>query len=145
MLIAYDGSRSARRAVDVAGQRFPGATATVVHVWYPVPPAEVEAAAAGMPLLLDDEDLSFAERSAREVCAEGVARAREVGLIAKGSALEAGPPVWQALLDAARAAGSDLVVMGTRGQRGVHGVLGSTSRALILNSPLPVLVVPAHG
>lgn len=46
------------------------------------------------------------------------------------------------IIDTAIESGTDLIVMGARGLRGVKSFLiGSVSRAVVINSPLPVLIV----
>ena len=48
----------------------------------------------------------------------------------------------RAILDAAKAKGTDLIVVGSRGLGGVKGLLlGSVSNAVVQNSKVPVMVV----
>ena len=48
------------------------------------------------------------------------------------------------LLEEARTA--SMVVVGSRGRGGIKGLLlGSTSRAVVERSPVPVVVIPLHG
>lgn len=51
-----------------------------------------------------------------------------------------------AVLSAAREAGADMIVLGTRGHGALsRAVLGSTTRTLLRESPVPVVVVPPSG
>ncbi len=57
------------------------------------------------------------------------------------SALIAGEP-WQMILEAAKARGCDLIVMGTHGRRGLSRVfLGSVAEKVVRLSPVPVMTV----
>ncbi|RME68617.1 MAG: universal stress protein [Nitrospirae bacterium] len=51
-------------------------------------------------------------------------------------------PVAQTIIDTAIDVNADLIVMGTRGRKGLEGLLlGSTARAVASKAPVPVLVV----
>jgi nucleotide-binding universal stress UspA family protein len=50
------------------------------------------------------------------------------------------------IVDAARNAGADLIVMGTHGRRGLsRAIIGSTAERVVRTSPVPVLTVGAGG
>lgn len=51
------------------------------------------------------------------------------------------------IIDGAVESGSDLIVMGARGLRGIRSYLiGSVTRSVVINSPLPVLIIkPSKG
>jgi nucleotide-binding universal stress UspA family protein len=69
---------------------------------------------------------------------EEIAKAR--GLTAKTMLVKGRPA--EAILDAARTEGADLIVVGSRGLGGVKGLfLGSVSNAVVQNSKVPVMVV----
>ncbi len=132
LTIAYDGSDGAAHAIAAAGQLFAGAAANVVVVpdeTPPVPPDAIARVTAAINLqaqtILDarGEAASAAGRSA-----EGVVAAPH-------------PRIWEGLL--AAAAGSDVLVCGSRGQGGLaRAMLGSVSASLLHHSTLPLLVVP---
>ena len=152
LLIAFDDSPSARTAVERAGALLPGAEATVVAV------------AEGLGALADSASLGTAAvpadvartavgrlreaavAEARELAARGAELARAAGLRATALAPEAPRSVREALLDAARDAGADAVVCGTRGHgRAARAILGSVSSGLVHHGDVPVLVVPADA
>ena len=59
ILLCYDSSDGARRAIEVAGALFPGRKAVVLHVWSPI---AVVAAAYGGLMPLPDYDESALEK-----------------------------------------------------------------------------------
>jgi nucleotide-binding universal stress UspA family protein len=148
LVVGYDGSDAARRAVAAAGRLFKGRDAIVVHVWEsPVRSTHTGRAIANAPLpeireVTQDLHAFFAD-GARELAEEGAALATEHGLRARPEAVEAGSGAWRGLLSAARTADAAVVVVGSRGRGGIASVvLGSVSSGLVHNADLPVLVVP---
>ena len=96
------------------------------------PPWPVEAAAAEH---LEERALE----SARDFIEEAIERLRSLGYQSKGRALLGTPT--EAILEEARHLRSDLILMGTRGRKGVtRFVLGSVSHAVLHNMPCPMLV-----
>ena len=134
ILIAWDGSRHARRAlneaIDIArtqGSRLTLLTvAAPVHVWAGpyVPP-------------VPEEELA---RAAERIAEEGE------GLVPEGipvsSRTAVGHPGME-LLKRAEAADHDLIVMGSRGRGAVRSaVLGSVSHYVLNHAKVPVLIAP---
>lgn len=71
---------------------------------------------------------------------EGVKLAATRGLQATGQVLVGLP--FQTIIDSARAADVDLIVMGTHGRTGfTHLLLGSVAERVVRHAPCPVLVV----
>ena len=69
---------------------------------------------------------------------------RPAGLAARPRVVHRRFSVWGAILDAAADADADVIVLGSRGLRGVASVLlGSVSRGVLTHADRPVLVVPA--
>jgi len=77
---------------------------------------------------------------ATRAAAGAVARLQARGVAGESRVAEG--PAAEAILAAAGALGSDLIVVGSRGHGRIAGaLLGSTARALARHSPVPVLVV----
>lgn len=67
--------------------------------------------------------------------------ARAAGLELTTESVEAGHP-WEAIIDAAKRNGCDLIVMASHGRRGVSALLlGSETQKVLTHSSIPVLVV----
>jgi nucleotide-binding universal stress UspA family protein len=135
ILLCYDGSPSAQRAVSLAAEILRGEPVTLLHVWRP-------------PTGVLTDSFSDAERHAREhaeqVIAEAHALAAAAGLDAEGRLERNRVSSWRTILRVANETGASLIVMGTRGRVAVqHDLIGSVSRAVVQHAPIPVLVVPA--
>lgn len=137
VVVGADGSAHGVAAVQAGAEEADrhGAVLEVVHAW--LEPVVVA------PLAWDPPNLTDATRAAEAlVLAEAVAGLGEryPDLVVERSLVHAQPA--SALLDAAARAA--LVVVGSRGLHGVARVLlGSTSHAVVLHAPCPVLVVRA--
>lgn len=146
ILVGYDGSAPADRAVDRAAALFADATLVVATVWSPVR----ETAAAARVALPDSviasavHDLDTATQAETLKTAEaGAERARASGVEATAVAVPAGPSTWRGLLDAADEHEAEAIVVGARGRSGLASmVLGSVSSAIVFHSRRPVVVVP---
>ncbi|HWE34509.1 MAG TPA: universal stress protein [Solirubrobacteraceae bacterium] len=147
ILIAYDGSRDARTAVERAGQLLPGEKAVVLVVWEPF--AEVMAhTGAGLglaPGIADFEEIDAAsEAAANQRAAEGAELAGTVGLDAEPRVCAQIHTVWHAIVTQAREADARAIVIGTRGLTGVKSILlGSVSHGVVQHADRPVVVVPS--
>ncbi|MBV7296031.1 universal stress protein [Corynebacterium sp. TAE3-ERU12] len=138
ILIAYDGSEQAKRAIAYAGEFFHAERVHVLTVWEPTHHSVRAAAGEAVDLTADP-----AYPDARRLCEEGVALAREYGLPAKAHLVESQQAVWETICDAAQQLQVGLIVSGTRGASGLRGVLSASTAELVLhNSGLPVLIVP---
>ena len=70
--------------------------------------------------------------------------AERSGVSVRGKLLHGRPD--QAILKAAKEMGSDLIVMGTHGRRGLsHFLLGSVAERVVRTSDVPVMTVRAEG
>jgi nucleotide-binding universal stress UspA family protein len=132
ILVAWDGSEHAKRAlgeaVDLARTQDARLTlltvAAPLHVWpgY-VPP-------------ISEADLISA---AETILAEGEALVPE-GIPVSGRTASGDPGME--LLKRAKAAGHDLIVMGSRGRGAVRSaVLGSVSHSVLNHTTVPVLII----
>lgn len=133
IVVGVDGSVDARRAVDWAIEeaRLRGWTLELVHG------IDVGVAAAspyGSGVVLEQ-----LQDAGRQLLDDEVARVRALGVEVTGS-FDIGSAAY-ALIEASRDAG--LLVVGTRGHGGFHGLLlGSVSTACVHHAHCPVVVVP---
>jgi nucleotide-binding universal stress UspA family protein len=153
VVIGFDGSDEALRAVEAAGRLLPGSAAVVVHVHSAAPLAPLAPPPPGAPTLpplpgaapIDDAEV---ERIAKRVADAGVAAADAAGLRARPALClgDGASDVAHAIADAAREHDAAVIVVGSHGRSGVKALLlGSVSRALLGISSIPVLVVPPAG
>jgi nucleotide-binding universal stress UspA family protein len=153
VLIGYDGSDAARRAVREAAQLFGPRRTLVVTVWEPalayrttlMPDAGVD----GMDVPPMPADVGEAEEiedelevRANRVAQDGSELAKSVGLKAEALAVAEQDNVAEAIVDLARERRVAAVVVGSRGLTGLRARLeGSTSNAVLKHAPCPVIVV----
>ena len=146
VLICYDGSPTAKRAIPAAHALLGHKRVTVLHVWQP--PKEFMqpdwfggfTAPAGPPIAQLER---LALDRAEQVTHEGVELARSAGFSA-GARTEPGVgSVWRTIINVARELDTAVIVVGERGLSTVQSVLlGSVSNAVVHHSHRPVLVIP---
>jgi nucleotide-binding universal stress UspA family protein len=139
ILLATDGSEeadlAAQRAVDLA-QR----TGSELHVVY-VAPIPHFLMGGGGTHGYDRRLYEQIEEESRELLRKLTWRVKVAGGTVAGSHLRMGP-VDLEIVGLARELGADLIVMGSRGHRGIRRAIeGSISDAVIRHAPCPVLVV----
>ena len=149
ILIGYDGSDTARRAVREAAVLFGSRRALVVTVWepglaYPAPSTDAGLIGA-MPPAVDvaatEKMNDTLQARASGVAEDGVELAKSVGLHAEAIAVPEGN-VAHAIVELARERRVAAIVVGSRGLSGVRARLeGSTSNAVLKQSSRPVVVV----
>ena len=138
ILICYDGSDGARRAIDVAGELFPGCHAVVLDVAPLLTAAESVAELSALTPNFGEINQDEALGRARE----GATRAREAGLTADARA-DLSAPTWEGIVDVADEIDAAVIVVGSRGLTGVRELFeGSVSHDVAEHAGRPVLVVP---
>lgn len=128
VLVAYDGSVPSAKALDLArsiGEQDETIELVFVHV------VKLYGMGTGVENVILNE--------AQKVFAELQQIADDVPNNAHAHLLKGSSPA-DLLLKCARDEGCDLIVMGSRGQGGVKGFLGSVSYAVVQSSPIAVLV-----
>lgn len=131
ILVAYDGSEPSYKALDIARQiaaSDPDIAVVLVHVMRLFSSG---AAAAGIDTVIMDE-VEPIKQELTEI-AESLPNTTEVKIL-KGSS-----PA-DLIVECAKEKGCDLIIMGSRGQGGVKGFLGSVSYAVTKESPVTVLI-----
>lgn len=146
MVIAYDGTPNARRAVRYAGRFLSASRAVVLTVWSPVQrggsdPIQVDLDGPPDPYDADDVDIAFAD--AQRTNDHGVKLARSAGLTAEARCVAMTGTVWSTIIEAADELDADLIVTGTRGTTGLRSLLQSSVADHVLRrGHRPVLIVP---
>jgi nucleotide-binding universal stress UspA family protein len=146
-LFCFDGSDGSRAALEAAGRRLRPGPSVVLTVWETLS-LRVARQAFSVSLPLDNEaELDGEEEAAaRAASDEGARLAREHGWDAEARLAMVQTTVWRAITDVADELDASVVVCGTRGLRGVRGlVLGSVSNAVLHHARCPVLIVPEPG
>jgi nucleotide-binding universal stress UspA family protein len=161
VLLCYDGSDVARRAIERAGEAVAGGEAIVLTVWESVGSAILRSLPSGTTELgreargiakdvVDEFDASTAD-AAQATAAEGAVLAAAAGFDARPltrravarAAERTAITVWRAILDLAEEETAELIVLGSRGRSGIKSmVLGSVSYGVLHNSGRPLLIVP---
>src|SRR5215211_485685 len=151
VLLAYDGSDAAGRAIASAGPLLEPRTAQVAYAFTPLARSLFGRRLRGLrPELLADAEGELEEaeaREARELCETGVRLAEQAGLSAQPLLLhQEEESVWQAVTKAAGERQAEATVIGAHGHRGLaQRLLGSSSQDLVEHSRVPVLAVPAEA
>ncbi|MCX7445644.1 universal stress protein [Corynebacterium sp. P7003] len=147
MLIAYDGSNEARRALNYAAELLSPRHVQIITAWEPMQRQAARAAGApGVSVVdwsADDDAADPAHDEALAVCREGAEIAESLGLIAHAHLVESTGAIWSAIVDAAEQLRPDVIVTGTRGNTGFRSLLqSSTADNVLHHAGLPVFIVP---
>ena len=148
VLICFDDSPGAARAVSEAANLFPGAEAIVVHVWQPLEATfAYRYSAAGVTGALEEQirEVDAAGQDAAQAIAErGAELARQAGLSAEARAIKVDDSEAVAVRAAAEQVDARVIVMGSRQLGAIQAMaLGGFSHAVLQASERPVLIVPA--
>jgi nucleotide-binding universal stress UspA family protein len=135
LVVGYDGSETARKAVDYAARRAgSGGKVYVVHAYGP-PPDLLGHPDYGRML---EEHQSHGRALLDELAKDGDAL-RETDY--ETELLEA--PAGAAILKVAETRGAEEIVVGSRGHGALRSVLGSVSHDVLHGARVPTVVIPA--
>jgi nucleotide-binding universal stress UspA family protein len=147
VLIAYDGSDDAKRAIVHAAKFLSARRAVVLTAWEPL--VRQAARMSGLSGVMqpgwipepNQEDLALSD--AKAINSEGLDLALDAGLHAEGQCVETSTTVWAAIVDVADELSADIIVTGTRGTTGIKALLHSSVADHVLrHCHRPVLIVP---
>ena len=133
LVVGYDGSDAARKALDYAASGVNGGRLFVVTAV--VPPPEWMGA-PGWQHVIDEE-----HRRGGELLAEALEQLPD-GVDAATELLEG--PAAEAIVGVAEARDADAIFVGSRGLGRVRAVLGSVSHEVLHRADRPVVVVPGR-
>jgi nucleotide-binding universal stress UspA family protein len=140
ILICYDASDGAHRAIDAAAALLGPRRAIVLDVGPPLTPAEGYATLS--PVVPSNAFEELNEDDALRRARAGAARARQAGFDAEARG-GIGAPTWEGIVDVADEVDAAVIVLGSRGATGARELLeGSISHEVAEHAKRPVLVVP---
>lgn len=147
MLIAYDGSDQAKRALTDAAHLLRPRHVEILTAWEPLHRQAARAVSmsglrqADWSAGAEEEDPAYTE--ARRICREGVELAESLGLRARAHLVETATAIWSAIVDAAKELRPDVIVTGTRAVTGFKSLwTSSTADAVVSHAGIPVFIVP---
>jgi nucleotide-binding universal stress UspA family protein len=140
ILICYDGSDNAARAIATAATILGSRRAVVLDIAPPMTGAESVAAVSSVVPGSAFEDLNTAQ--AGQVASQGADIARSEGFEAEARGVLAAP-TWQGIVDVADELDAPVIVIGSRGLSGLREIVeGSLSHQIAEHAGRPVLIVP---
>ena len=140
ILICYDGSPEAERAIEAAAALLGPRRAVVVDVVLRMTAAESMAATSSLVPGTAFEELNSAE--ARRIAGRGADIARSAGFEAHPRG-ELASSTWEGIVDVADELDAAVIVIGSRGLTGLKKIVGgSLSQQLAERAGRPVLIVP---
>ncbi|WCB93091.1 TRAP-T-associated universal stress protein TeaD [Baekduia alba] len=148
-MVAFDGSRPARAAVERAVALFPEHRLIIATAWEPglalaiMPIADTTGFNYSSPSVDQIRMVDDAQHDHASAIAEaGAALARELGAVAEADATREELKAADALVALAERTDAAAIVIGSRGHGGAKArLLGSTSRRVLHLAHRPVLVV----
>ena len=140
ILICYDGSEGAQRAIDAAAALLGSRRAVVVDIGPPMTRRESIGALSPVTAVGLLEQVHAKDALAQ--AAEGALRAQTAGFSAEARA-EVAAPTWEAICGLADELDAAAIVIGSRGLTGPRAVVaGSVSHEVAEHAGRPVLIVP---
>ncbi len=135
ILVAVDGSEHALRAVQKAAELARAMQSKELHIVVVYDP---------IPIYLGEPNMQIAintrKGEAEAILETAVKEVGDVPCALYNDLLEGSPA--EAIIEAANARQTDLIVMGSRGLGRLAGLLlGSTSQKVVAHAPCPVLIV----
>ena len=139
VMIAYDGSDSAKAGIARAGEQLrSGRSAIVLTVWEPLD--SVPFWGAPMAVVPNEITEKVADQ-AEKVAAEGVALADAAGFHAR-ALVERGDPAWAQIVETAEREQAAVIVLGSHGRSSIgYAAIGSVATAVAHHAKVPVLIV----
>jgi nucleotide-binding universal stress UspA family protein len=142
ILIPTDGSGTAEKAV-AAGIEFAREAKAKVTWFTAVPEYELPSQAAVMahhPIVTPDEHARRSRDKAEEIFAGITSRARAAGIEFDTDFVQSDRP-YEAIIDAAKRHGCDLIFMASHGRSGISALVhGSETKEVLTHSTIPTLV-----
>ena len=150
ILIAYDGTERADRALEYAAQLLRPSTVEILTAWEPVARQTARAVSrTGMhqstvsPDSVEDDP---AYEEALKICRQGTQLAENLGLAGRAHLVESATTISSAIVDAAHELDVDVIVTGTRALTGFRAWwTNSTADQIVRNAGLPVFIVPQEN
>jgi nucleotide-binding universal stress UspA family protein len=140
ILICYDGSDDAQRAIDVAADLLGPRRAVVLDIGPPLTAAESLAVTAPVAPSAAFEELN--EDDARRRARAGTELAQRAGFDAEARA-DLASPTWEGIVEVADELDVAVIVLGSRGLKGARELVeGSVSHQVAEHAGRPVLIVP---
>lgn len=140
ILICYDGSDSAQRAIDTAADLLGAHHAVVLDIGPPLTAGESLASVSA--IVPGGAFETWNEDDARDRARDGAERARRAGFDAEARA-DLAAPTWQGIVDVADEIDAAVIVIGSRGLGGARELFeGSVSHDVAEHAGRPVLIVP---
>lgn len=145
ILAPTDGSEVASKGMEegLSLAKALGARVTIINVSerYPVYPDGLGLATPGLSGTMLADLMASQEETAKAILEAAKQAADRIGVTAETLHVSDTPPA-EAILEAAKARNCDLIVMASHGRRGLGRlVLGSKTAEVVVQSPIPVLVV----
>ncbi|MFC7139976.1 universal stress protein [Halosimplex aquaticum] len=137
VLVAFDGSPLAERALTYALENFSNATITTIYIINPID-SVIDVEAGGLPVAEDWYDT--AQERATEIHTTATDFAAEHDIVLD-TVTEVGKPARE-ILDYADSHGTDQIVMGSHGRSGIdRTLLGSVAETVTRRAQIPVTII----